>query len=75
MTEEQIKELGWKFEKQFTHDQYITNWYRLGCMAVEFTYEEGKLLTSDVTITEVNCMPVTLRQVKLLTELLGKWEQ
>lgn len=73
MTEEQIKELGWVLVKQYTHDQYKTNRYKLGFMEVEFTYEEDKLHSTDVTITEVNCMPVTFNQVKALTELLGKW--
>ena len=39
MTEEQIKGLGWKLVKQYNHDQYNTNRYKLGCMEIEFTYE------------------------------------
>ncbi len=39
MTEEQIKELGWKLVKKYNHDQYHTNRYKLGCMEIEFTYD------------------------------------
>lgn len=73
MTEKQIKELGWKFIKKYSHDQYHTNCYKLGCMEIEFTYEGKGLLTHDVTIKELSCMPISLEQAKLLTELLGHW--
>lgn len=75
MTEEQIKELGWKLVKQYNHDQYNTNRYKLGCMEIEFTYEGKELLTCDVTISELNCMPISFNQAKLLTELLGHWSE
>lgn len=73
MTEEQIKELGWKLVKQYSHDQYHTNRYKLGCMEIEFTYEGKELLTHDVTIKELNCMPISFNQARMLTELLGHW--
>lgn len=74
MTEEQIKELGWKLVKQYNHDQYNTNRYKLGCMVINFTYEKKQLLTCDLTISELNCMPISFNQAKLLTEMLGSWD-
>lgn len=71
MTEEQIKELGWEFVIQYIHHPYHTNRYKLGCMEIEFTYEGKELLTHDVTIPELNCMPISFNQVKLLTEFFG----
>lgn len=71
MNEEQIKELGWKLVKQYNHDEYHTNRYKLGCMEIEFTYEGKDLHTCDVTISELNCMPISYNQAKLLTELIG----
>lgn len=74
LTENKIKELGWKFTKTYTHDQYTTNRYGLGCMSIEFTYENEELFCVDVTITELNCMPISFNQAKLLTELVGFWK-
>ena len=68
MTEQQLIELGWKLVKQYNHDEYHTNRYKLGDMEIEFTYEGEKLHTCDVTITELNCIPISLNQAKLLTE-------
>jgi hypothetical protein len=74
MTEQQIKELGWELVKQYNHDQYHTNRYKLKCMEIEFTYEGEVLLTHDLTITELNYMSISLKQAKLLTQLLGQWD-
>ena len=75
MTEQQIKELGWKLVKEYDHDQYHTNRYKLGCMEIEFTYEGKELVSHDVTISELNCMPISFKQAKLLTELFGHWSE
>ena len=75
ITEKQIKELGWKLVKQYKHDKYHTNMFQLGCMHIEFTYEGKELLTCDVSISELNCMPISFNQAKILTELLGHWSE
>lgn len=75
MSEDQIKQLGWDLVKQYDHDQYNTNRYKLGCMEIEFTYEKEQLLTCDLTISELNCMPITFNQVKQITELFGLWKE
>ena len=74
MTELQIKDLGWKLVKQYDHDEFHTNRYKLGEMFIEFTYEGDKLLTVDVTINEIIGLPVSIQQIKQLTKLLGGWE-
>jgi len=73
IAEEQIKEIGWKLVKQYDHGQYHTNRYKLGCMEIEFTYENAELLTCDLTISELNCMPISFNQIKQVSELLGHW--
>ena len=75
MNEEQIKTLGWKLVKSYDHDQFHTNRYKLGCMEIEFTYEGNEMHTCDVTISELNCMPISFDQAKLLTELIGHWSE
>jgi hypothetical protein len=75
MNEDQIKELGWKLVKKYNHGQFQTNRYKLGCMEIEFTYEGKELITTDVTITELNCMPISFNQAKMLTKLLGHWSE
>lgn len=71
MTEQQIKDLGFELTRVYAHDQYNTKRYTKGVLHVEFTYDAGILITSDLTIEEVNCMPVTLEEIKVLTPILG----
>lgn len=73
MKEEELKELGFKFVKRYDHNEFHTNRYEKGLLEVEFTYEGDKLLTCDLTISELNCVPVTLEDMKALTPILGKW--
>ena len=64
-----------KLTKQYEHDQYHTNRYTKGFLEVEFTYEGDKLLTCDLTISELNCNPVTLDEIKALTPTFGEWQE
>lgn len=70
-TEAQIKEIGFKRTDSYDHDQYHTNRYKKGCLEVEFTYEGDELLTCDLTISELNCMPISFNQIKQIAELLA----
>jgi hypothetical protein len=71
MTENDLKELGWEFVKQFkfNSDKWKLNRYQRGCMSIEFVYQNGELVACELTITELNCTPVNLNQAKTLTEL------
>ena len=75
MTENELKELGFELTQQYEHDQYNTNRYDKGVLEVEFTYEGDKLLTCDLTISELNSKPVTLDEMKALTPILGGWHE
>jgi hypothetical protein len=75
MTEDQLKSLGFELTKQYVHDGFSTNRYAKSVLEVEFTYEAGKLVTCDLTISEVNCKPVTLDDMKALTPIFGKWQE
>ncbi len=70
-TEEQLKGLGFKMTKQYEHDEFHTNRYAKGVLEVEFTYEAQQLVTCDLTISELNCKPVTFDEMKALTTILG----
>lgn len=71
MKENELKELGFELVKQYIHEQYHTNRYIKGILEVEFTYEADKLITCDLTISELNCKPVTLDEMKVITPILG----
>ena len=75
MTENELKGLGFELIQKYEHDQYNTNRYAKGVLEVEFTYEGDKLLTCDLTISEMNCKPVTLDEMKALTPILGEWHE
>ena len=74
MTEVQITELGFEFIKTYTHDEFKTNRYARGVLEVEFTYEGNKIRTVDLTISEINCMPISFEQMKLITEVLSSFQ-
>jgi len=73
VSEEQIKEIGFKLTDSYKHDHYHTNRYKLGCLEVEFTYERKELLTCDLTISELNCMPISFNEINEIAKLLGHW--
>lgn len=73
MTEQQLQELGFELTKKYKHDHYHTHRYAKGVLEVEFTYEGEEIRTCDLTISEVNCKPVSLDDMKTLTPLLGEW--
>jgi len=75
MTENELKGIGFELTQQYEHDQYHTNRYAKGVLEVEFTYEGDKLLTCDLTISELNCKPVTLDEMKALAPILGGWHE
>jgi len=75
MTEEQLKGLGFEMTKQYEHNESVTKRYTKGVLEVEFTYGWEGLKTVDLTISEVNCKPVTLAEMKALTPILGNWQE
>ena len=72
MTEKEIKEIGFGLVKQYKHDQFNTNRYQKGILEVEFTYENEKLITVDLTMEELNCLPITINELEQLNKILNK---
>ena len=72
MSEQEIKEIGFELVKQYEHDQYNTNRYKKGILEVEFIYESEKLITCDLTLQEVNCLPITKIELQQLNKILNK---
>jgi hypothetical protein len=71
--ENTIQELGFKFVKQYKHGEFITNRYKKGFLEVEFTYNsDNTLRTLDITIDEVNFLPVNVEELKILDSILNK---
>ena len=73
ISEAQIKEIGFQLTDSYDHDHYHTNRYQKWCLEVEFTYENDKLLTCDLTISELNCMPISFQEIKAISDLIGHW--
>ena len=74
MTQQELQSLGFVLEKTYEHDTYRTNRYSKGIMEVEFTYEGDELLTCDLTITDLNCLPITFDKIKAISEAIGDFE-
>lgn len=72
MTEKELIEIGFKLSKQYKYDGFNTNRYYRGILEVEFTYQKEKLLCTELTIMEVNCMSVDLGTMKVLTEAVTR---
>lgn len=74
MTENQLEKLGFDFIKSYSHGDYWTRRFKKGVLEVEFTYHSktDKLETLDVTIDEVNCLPIDFKEIKSLDKVLNK---
>lgn len=72
MTENEIKDIGFELVKQYEHNQFKTNRFQKGILEVEFTYEETKLATVDLTVEEINCLPITKNELQQLNKILNR---
>lgn len=74
MTEENLKKLGFVFSKQYPHDRFFTKRFKKGCLYVEFTYikKTKEIATIDVTVDEVNVLPITFSEIEQLNKILNK---
>jgi len=72
MTEQEIKDLGFKKVKSYKHDIFTTNRYEKGVLEVEFTYRGFNLETVDLTIEEINCMDIKKQELIQLNKILNK---
>ena len=75
MTELDLFGLGFECKKQYNHDQFNTNRYVKGVLQVEFTYEAETLISTELTIEEINSKPISFEEMKALTPILGKWTE
>jgi hypothetical protein len=72
MTKKKLESLGFEKVKEYYHDDYFTERFRNGELEVELTYEKGQLITCDLTMDEVNCKPITEKEIQVLTPIFGK---
>jgi hypothetical protein len=72
MTQSQVKGIGFKLEKDYTHDQFRTLRYKRGVLEVEFTFEGNELVDTSLTIEEVNAMPINTNELIKLNQILNK---
>lgn len=75
MTEQELEGIGFELVEQYSHDEFNTSRYKKGVLEVEFTYEGDKLISHDLTISELNCRPVTISEMRSLTHMLGNWKE
>lgn len=68
MTAFQLSELGFKIANGYTHDGFLTQDHVKGNLRVSMTYKNGQLVSSDMTITEVEFFPVSIEHVKKVSE-------
>lgn len=59
INENQIQGMGFKLDKQYD-------------LQYEFTYEDDQLISSDLTIDEINAKEITIEELKAITPVLGK---
>ncbi len=72
LTEKQIQDLGFEMVESYHHDQFTTNRYQKGVLEVEFTYYGLNLDTIDLTIQEINCLPINATELKHLDKIFNK---
>lgn len=72
LTEQQAKYIGFKFVKRYEHDHFVTNRYQKGILELEFTYNNEVLESTDLTMTEVNCMPLSFADLVKLDKVFCK---
>jgi len=70
--EEIIKDLGYKFDRNYPHGQFNTNRYRKDILLVEFTYKGTELLTIDLIIGETDSRSITYEELKAITPVICK---
>lgn len=75
MTEQHVKDLGYTLIRAYDHDQYHTKRYKKGALEIEFSYEADSLVNVDLTISDLNCIPIKLEEIKVLTDILGSYEE
>ena len=72
MTEKQVQILGFEKTKEYLHETYFTRMYRKGVIEVDFTYESADLVSVDISLDKVNCLPVKIEDLKSLDLILNK---
>lgn len=72
VSEKEIKQIGFEFVKHYDHDQFKTNRYKKRRLEVEFTYKDEKPVALNLTMKEVNCLPITKSELQQLDVILNK---
>lgn len=72
MSEQQLIDIGFVLIDQYAHDEFHTKRFKKGIMIVEFTYDANTLLTSELTLDELYCHPVSFAEITQLDPVLGK---
>jgi len=72
MKEKQLENLGFEYIKRYFHNEFETHRYQKGVLEVELTYKNNKLIESDVTIEEINCLKIKKKDIKKLDKILNQ---
>lgn len=71
MKPKHLIKLGFKFVKEYNHDEYHTKRYQKGCIMAEITYKDNELLTWDIAIDETPFLEVSFPDLKKLDKILN----
>jgi len=70
--EKEVIALGFEFDRQYNHDGFNTKRFSKGDLEVEFTYKGLKLQYFDLTIQEINHLPIAVKELETLDKIINK---
>lgn len=71
ITEEKLQAIGFDFVKEYPHDQFVTRRFQKGYLEVEISYEDGAIVSANLTIEEINCLEISFEKLQILSNVLG----
>lgn len=74
MTEKELKEMGFEFDRTYSHGDYTTKVFEKGVIRAEITRIEatGEFNSFDIAIEEVAYLQITKEDLKHLVRILEK---
>jgi hypothetical protein len=75
LTMSQLEAIGFILIKSYTHDEYVTQRRKKGCIIMETTWDlnkGGEFVSQDFTITEEWFENISVTELKMLDVILNK---
>ena len=71
----QLEAIGFELIKSYTHDEFVTQRHKKGCITIETTWDftkGGESVSQDCTITEEWFENISATELKMLDVILNK---